>query len=100
MMKNKNEMLKTLVIMDYQNHKVDTGVDITNLDNILNITIEIVTGDEIATVVFADGHIEKFDSCPCNRWLDFLDHEYILYSKEYDINLIPDWVNRKTSYDI
>lgn len=86
-----------LEIMDYNNEKKQIPVDVDNLEDILSIYITILSGDEIATVIYKDGKMKEYDSSDC-RCTDFYDDKYCLYSKAENINLIPDFLNRKNSY--
>ena len=89
--------MKTLKIMDYDNNVVDTGLEL-DLDKILRIDIEVLSGDEVATVTFTDGKKKTYDSSDC-RIMDFYDGEYTIYSKSEGINIIDKWEKRESSYD-
>lgn len=83
-----------LIIMDYRDVKYDTGVSLDDLSNIESICIDVITGDEIATVTYKDGHSEEFDSS-MTRMTDFFDGGYTLYSNS--INRIEEFNKRKDS---
>ena len=89
--------MKTLVIMDWDNKTTDTGVNLDNLDDILRIDIDVVTGDEIATVTYKDGRKEKYDSSNC-RMRDFYDFGYCLYGPEE--NNLERFNKRSSSYEV
>ena len=85
--------------MDYQDTKVT--FDIGNIEDIASIFIEVITGDEIANVLYKDCTIKVFDSS-CTRIHDFYDYKYLLYDVNTRINLLNDeiFLNRETSYDL
>ena len=89
----------TIELMDYQNKKVT--FDIGNIEDIASIFIEVITGDEIATVLYKNYTTKVFDSS-CTRNFDFSDYQYLLYDVNTRINLLNDeiFLNRKTSYDL
>ncbi len=87
----------TLMLMDYRRRLVDTGIELSRLgEDIEEIFISVLTGDEIATVTFADGHEETFDSSN-GRLNDFYDGCYILYEKGR-VNQIGKFLGRSSSY--
>ena len=90
-------MTKTLKIIDYNGELTDTGVDLDKLDDILRIDIDIVTGDEIATVIYKNGERERYDSSNC-RLQDFYDWGYCLYGAEE--NRLEEFERRTSSYDM
>ena len=89
----------TIELMDYQNKK-DT-FDIGNIEDIVSIVIEVLTGDEIATVLYKNYTIKVFDSS-CTRITDYFDYEYTLYDVINGVDHLSDeiFLNRKTSYDL
>lgn len=92
--------MKELELMDYAGHKYPTRIDLDHLDNILQIEITVMTGDEIATVLYGNGTVVEFDSsCNAPRALDFFDGKYCLYLVN-GINRINEFINRKNSYDM
>ena len=92
-------MLLKLMDFTYENFE---EFDIGNLEDIAKITIEVITGDEVAHVIYKDYSTKSFDGCGMNdRLKDYHDGEYKIYDFEDNENLIddPKWLNRKTSYD-
>ena len=87
-----------LTIMDYDNHK--RNVNIGKKDDIASISISVISGDEIAEVIYKDYTKKCFDSSDC-RMYDFFDDEYTIYNFQEENNLIdnPLWQKRKSSYD-
>lgn len=85
-------------ILDYKNN--ETAVNIGNLDEIYLVTMQVVTGDEELIVIYNDGSIKHFDSCP-ERKEDHIDEYYIVYMP-YIRNFLTDenWINRKSSDDL
>ena len=87
-------------IMNYNDERV--GVDVG--EDVAIINIQIVSGDEIAYVIYKDYSQECFDSAVLLhnlRSMDFDYGEYEVYNANKENNLIdnPVWLNRKTSYD-
>lgn len=83
--------------MDYQGNKTTVDID---MDKVGAINLDIVTGDEILTVVYKDYTTERFDSS-YDRRMDFNDGGYVVFNEAEGINLLEDdeWLNRKSSYD-
>ena len=71
-----------LVLMDYAGRKVDTGIDLYDV-RLASICIEVVSGDEIATVMLSDGDVYRFDSSD-DRIMSFYDGTYVLFGKHHD----------------
>ena len=86
-----------LELMDWENTKVQ--FDIGDINDVFVININVVTGDEIAAVVYKDGQTEIFDSSS-NRLMDFDDGGYQLYGPECELIFQDKWKNRKTSYSL
>lgn len=91
-------MANFLKIMDYSGDLYETTVDLDKLDEILHINIDVISGDEIATVIYENGMREVFDSSN-DRIQNFYDGSYTLYSKVININRIVEWNKRKSSHD-
>lgn len=92
--------MSKLVLMDYAGRKVETDFDLSdeNLNKVLSIYIEVITGDEIATIIFKDGTKKTYDSAT-DRMADFYDGEYCLFNSEQDINIIDLFNKREKTYD-
>lgn len=88
-----------LEIMDYDDKKIKTKINLDKLDEIEEIFINNVSGDEIAIVFYKNAEIKTFDSGKC-RIMDFLDGGYYLYSIENNINRIEEFLKRKDSYEL
>ena len=88
-----------LKIMDYNNRKTETGVDLDSLENVKKIIIRVISGDEVMSVLYKDGTAEDFDSSD-TRARDYNDGRYILYAPDMFINRIPQFMRRKSSYDM
>lgn len=86
-----------LKLLDYRGRV--TEEDIGDLENIARITIDVITGDEIATVIRKDYTETHYDSSNC-RMDDYCDHSYEVYDFKKKENLLTDpmWQNRKSSY--
>lgn len=90
-------MEKTITLMDYAGKK--TEFSIPNFEDVLTIVIQIVTGDEIAMVIYDDGTIDEFDSSG-DRLNNYFDGEYTVYNKVKGINFLddPKFLEREDSY--
>lgn len=89
------------MILKLMNYKGDfTEHDIGDLKDIAVITIEVITGDEIANVVYKDYTIRRFDSSH-DRINDYYDGEYQIFRYDEEDNLInkEEFKNRGSSYD-
>lgn len=85
-------------IMDFANRKTKVpDIDLDHLGAISNITIMVVTGDEIAHIIWANGEEEVFDSSN-ERLVDYYDGSYTLYDAYARIDCIERFLNRKNSY--
>lgn len=87
----------TLMLMNYENRLFDTGIELSRLgEDVLSVFITVLSGDEIATVIFEDGHEEEFDSSE-DRIMDSYDGSYCLYQKGV-INKLDKFLGRGSSY--
>ena len=89
--------MSELILLDYECNEFHTGVDLENLDDILRIDIEVLSGDEIARIIYKNGDMKEFDSNK-ERTMDFEDNEYCIYQEGVK-NEIDDWLKRGNSYD-
>ena len=91
--------MKEIEIMDYKSDKVP--VKIENFDNVVRLTIEVISRDEILNILYKDYTQEKYDSCHMLhnfRIQNFYDDEYIIYDITKNIDYINSWSKRKNSY--
>ena len=88
-----------LKLLDYRGR--ETIADIGDLDDIAVIEIKVVTGDEVATVIYKDFTTDYFDSSN-SRTQDCFDYSYELYRYDKEDNIMDKdyWKNRKSSYDL
>ena len=86
-----------LKLLDYS--KKPHEFEIGNLEDIIDIDMDVITGDEVVTVEYKDGNSKICDT-GVDRFMDYFDDSYTVYNKEQGINLLADekWVNRKSSY--
>lgn len=89
---------KYLVLLDYESREVLTKVNLYD-PNVKRIHIEVITGDETASVEYYDGKKEYFDSSDC-RDMNFFDYSYDLLDRDNDIYLIDEFLGRKDSYSM
>lgn len=77
----------------------ETRVDIGDLKDIAVMRIDVVTGDEILTVIYTDYSVKKFDSSN-DRLANFADNDYEIYNIVTGVNLLTDdeFMGRTNSY--
>lgn len=85
----------TLELMDYKGER--KSFTIGNLDEIAVINVEVISGDEVATVVYKDYRIETLDTS--YRVQNHPDGVYELYDFRKELNLLTNerWINRKST---
>lgn len=86
-----------LKLLDYNSRPCE--VEIGDLNDIAKIDIKVISGDEIAVVVYKDYATRQFDSSS-NRKMNFYDGEYEIYRFDKTDNLIDkdEFKNRINSY--
>lgn len=67
-------------VYDYNN--VAKIVDLPDIDSILSISVDIITGDEIVTFEIKDNAPIRIDACNCRRTIDYLDYSYVVAGKD------------------
>ena len=84
-------------IMNYQNKIVEE--EIGDLNDIGAIFIKVISGDEIAVVIYKDYNVQYFHSDYAS--IDFDDGIYCIYNYKDKTDLLsdPKWLNRKDSYE-
>lgn len=96
-MENKNLILR---LVDYSGNT--EFAELGDLNDIAVITIRVVTGDEIAVVIYKDYTTDEFDSSH-DRCQDYYDGEYEIYrfDKPAEDQLLfnEKWKERTNSYD-
>lgn len=87
----------TIKLLDWGGR--ETLADVGDLKDIAVMRIDVVTGDEILTVIYKDYSVEKFDSSHC-RTVNFADDDYEIYNIATGLNLLTDdrFMGRTTSY--
>lgn len=78
---------------------VATEHEIGNLEDIAAIWITVISGNEMAAVVYKDYTVEDFHSSD-TRKMDFYDFDYEIYRFDAKNNLIdnPKFKERQSSY--
>lgn len=86
-----------LKLLDYSDEAVE--FEIGDLSDIAVISIKVVTGDEIAKVIYKDYTTTEFDS-GTKRLQDYYDDSYEIYRYDSEKNLIddPKFKERTKSY--
>jgi len=85
----------TLKIMNCFGDVID--VDIGKLDDVLRISVLVLSGDEILKVLKRDGSQIEEDSDRHERSLNFYDGEYTIYDPSLGVNKIEEWNKREDS---
>lgn len=91
-----NPINEKLYLYDYTGAQVEF-LSMSDLPNIRKIDIDVLSGDEVATVYYKDGTENEIDSSN-TRCIDFFDYSYVLYSVEDNINRIAEFMCRNDSY--
>lgn len=81
-------------IFDFTHTSHDTGVDV---NDIVNIDVQVISGDEILCIEKKDGTIEVFDAVSfshSDRIINYHDMSYELSDKKE----IKRWLKRENSY--
>lgn len=87
-----------LDILDYAGRK--TTVDIGDLNDILNMHIFVLSGDEVLYVTYKNHETLKFDSNHYYRLIEFYDTNYEIYHWDEGLNILdlPEFLNRTSSH--
>ena len=89
----------TIKLVNYTRHHVrfDIGEDFIKID------VYVISGDEVAEVLYKDGRGLKFDSCPegIHRTEEYRDAFYTLFDKERGIDHLhnEEWLTRDDGED-
>lgn len=88
-----------LELIDFEGNKTEFDL-YEDLDKISSIMLLVITGDEIAEVIYENGMVDEYDSSNC-RTGDYYDGSYLIYHKSSGINLLedPKFLGRKDSYE-
>ena len=93
--------MRPLELMNYRNERLNTDIDLDRLDEISDIHIFVISGDEIATVFYNDKTTVTIDSDDLTernpRINDCYDGCYILYSAKMGINRLDEFERRESS---
>lgn len=92
--------MKVLNLMNYRYNSYPIFIDMDNLDE---ITITVISGDEIADILYLDGTSDQIDAADLandHRLMDFWDGSYIVYSVRRGINRMELFTNRENSYSM
>ena len=85
----------TLQIMNAYDDRID--VDIGELDDVIRISVLVMSGDEILKVQKRKGRLIEEDSDRHDRCMNFYDGEYTIYDSTVGVNKIDEWKKRKNS---
>jgi len=87
-------MNETLKIYNYDHKLFDTGVP---LSEIKELTVHVISGDEIVNVTKVDGTTDTFDAAYLAgdpRCMPFYDGNYDITKEQ-----LSEWIKRADSYD-
>ena len=82
-----------LTVMNFDNERYDTGIPI---DQVNEVDVTVVSGDEIIVVLHKSGKISKIDAADLGhmpRTMHFYDGSYIVFKEE-----INEWNRRSDTY--
>ena len=87
----------TIKLFDYCANVVE--VNVGDIETIGSMHIDVITGDEVLTVIRKVFTVEKFDSCN-SRLVDYPDWAYVIYDSDTGVNLLENeiFINRTKSY--
>lgn len=91
--------MNLLEIMDWDNNRTTTDIDLDDLSQISRIEILVLTGDEIATIHYKDGTEKEYDSSK-GRLRDFYDGHIVIYDEAIELDRLEEFQKRRTSYDL
>ena len=74
-------MDKKITLVDYKDRRVD--FTIKDFEKVFMIEIEVISGDEVAKIIYNDKRVVYFDSCE-NRIMSFNDGSYMLPLERLD----------------
>lgn len=89
-------MDKIITIRDFENNK--RNIKIKDFENVVRLSIEVVSWDEILKILRKDYSEESHDSNDY-RSLAFFDDYYTIYDITKNIDFIKQWNKRKDSYN-
>lgn len=82
-----------LEVMDYMNQRFETDVE---LENVGSLIVQVITGDEVVTVVAKDGTYQTIDASDLAndpRIVNRNDGIYAVHPEDFEA-----WMERKTTY--
>ena len=86
-----------LQIMNCYKDRID--VDVGELEDILDISILVLSGDEIIKVTKKNGEYMEEDSDRHGRSTNYFDSVYSIFNSALGTNKIEEWGKRKSSCD-
>lgn len=87
----------TVKLLDYEDNAIEA--DVGDINDIVRMSIRVLSGDEVLTVIRKDTTVETFDSSDC-RFMSFFDGEYDIYDVHTGVNYFNNeaFMNRQSSY--
>lgn len=88
----------TIKLLDYE--AIPVEVEVGDINDIGRMTIKVLSGDEVLTVIYKDFTSEEFDSCNIGRYVSYYDGEYDIYNAATGFSCLNDkaFMDRHDSY--
>ena len=92
--------MRQFELRDYKNNFYLVPLDIDKIDEIM---ITVLSGDEIADILYLDGTSDQIDVCEFSqnpRLINYYDGNYIVYSVRRGINWLDEFDKREDTYSM
>lgn len=92
--------MRQFELRDYRNSFYLVPLDIDKIDEIM---ITVVSGDEIADILYLDGTSDQIDVCEFSqdpRLVNYYDGNYIVYSVRRGIDRLDEFDKREDTYSM
>lgn len=92
--------MRQFELRDYKNNFYLVPLDIDKIDEIM---ITVVSGDEIADILYLDGTSDQIDACKLSqdpRLINYYDGNYIVYSVRRGIDRLNEFDKREDTYSM
>lgn len=92
--------MRQFELRDYKNNFYLVPLDIDEIDEIM---ITVLSGDEIADILYLDGTSDQIDVCKFSqdpRLINYYDGNYIVYSVRRGIDRLDEFDKRDDTYSM
>ena len=90
-----------LCLRDYKNNPIPSPLELDDLDKVEEITITVLSGDEVIDVLYTNGASIHFDSdINYHRDVSYFDGTYIIYSKRRNIDRMEKFLETTDTYEM